>query len=101
MGHDVLDEGLGAGAARQVRHLDQGAAGDGLALTLLIEETEAGKWVTDAMGEAGPLLPGEAPKIGRYALLAGGATLPFEITDPARDLALRLRATAQGWRLDA
>ena len=73
----------------------------GLALTLLIEETEAGKWVTDALGEAGSLLPGEAPKIGRYALLAGGATLPFEITDPARDLALHLRATAQGWRLDA
>ncbi|MBI0535484.1 2-oxo-4-hydroxy-4-carboxy-5-ureidoimidazoline decarboxylase [Roseomonas sp. KE2513] len=76
-----------------------GAPFAGLRLTLQIEGTAAGEWTTDAAGRAGPLLAGEALKIGRYAILADGAALPFEVADPAADLALRLQGGAGGWRL--
>lgn len=71
----------------------------GLRLALRVEGAAAGEWTTDAAGEAGPVLAGEAPKIGRYAILADGAALPFEVADPEADLALRLERGAEGWRL--
>lgn len=71
----------------------------GLGLALEVEEAARGEWVTDAGGQAGPLLAGEALKIGRYAILAGGAALPFEVTDPAEDVTLRLQRGPEGWRL--
>ncbi|WP_084698304.1 2-oxo-4-hydroxy-4-carboxy-5-ureidoimidazoline decarboxylase [Muricoccus aerilatus] len=87
-------------ATIRLRALDEaGAPVAGLRLALRVESAVAGEWTTDAAGETGPLLAGEAPKIGRYAILTDGAALPFEVANPAADLALRLQRAAEGWRL--
>lgn len=70
-------------------------------VVLEVEGVAAGAWAGAwrVEGEA-RLLEGEAFRAGHYAIRIAGAALPFAIRDPGRDLCLRPRQGAEGWRLE-